>query len=79
MRMVVVAGGILRDSLGLIVVQRVHHQHRYMLLLSFFFWIRGNLTLQKMYFVGSGERVKSWLFQVFIKNTRPNLNLKPIV
>jgi hypothetical protein len=44
----------------------------------FFFWIRGNLTLRKAYFVGSGE-LKSRLSQALIRNIRPDSNSRPAV
>jgi len=44
-----------------------------------FFWIRGNLTLRKAYFMGSGERVKSRLSQAFTKGARPDSNSRPAV
>jgi len=45
----------------------------------FFFWIRGNLTLRKAYFVGSGERVKPRLSQALTRDARPDSNLRPAV
>jgi hypothetical protein len=45
----------------------------------FFFWIRGNFTLRKAYFVGSGEEAKPRLSQALIRGVRPNSNSKPVV
>jgi len=45
----------------------------------FFFWIRGNLTLRKAHFVGSGEGVKPRLSQALTRGARPDSNSRPAV
>jgi hypothetical protein len=45
----------------------------------YLFWIRGKLISRKTYFMGLGERLKSWLSHAFIKDTRSDLNLKFVV
>jgi hypothetical protein len=42
--------------------------------MKFFFFIRGNSTPRKAYFVGLGERVKPRLSQALIRDARPDLN-----
>jgi len=46
---------------------------------EFFFFIRGNLTLRKVYFVGPDEGVKPRLSQVLTRNARPDSNSRPAV
>ena len=40
----------------------------------FFFWIWGNFTFPKAYFVGPDKRAKPRLFQNFTRNARPDSN-----
>jgi len=49
------------------------------LVLFFFFFIRENLIPWNAYFVGSGEEVKLWLFQVLTRDAYPDLNSRPAV
>jgi hypothetical protein len=46
---------------------------------NFFFWIRGNPTPRKAYFVGPGERVKPRLSQALTRGARPDSNWRPAV
>jgi len=46
---------------------------------TFFFWIRGNLTLRKAHFVGPSEGVKFRLSQALIRGARPDSNSRPTV
>jgi len=50
-----------------------------MTILFCFFWIRGNLTLRKEYFVGPDEGVKPRLSQALTKDARPDSNSRPAV
>jgi len=45
----------------------------------FFFWIQGNPTSRKAYFVGPGERLKPRLSQTLTRGARPNSNSRPAV
>ena len=47
--------------------------------MKFFFFIRGNSTPRKAYFMGSGERVKSRLSQALTRGARPDLNSRSAV
>jgi hypothetical protein len=53
--------------------------HKQLLVAIFFFWIRGNPTSRKAYFVGPGERVKPRLSQVLTRGARPDSNSRPAV
>ena len=55
-------------------INPIHHH-----LNIFFFWIRENLTYQKVYFMDLGEQVKSRLSQILTKNARLNSNSRPII
>jgi hypothetical protein len=47
--------------------------------MKLFFWIWGNLTPPKAYFVGPGEGVKPRLSQTLIKDARLDSNSRPTV
>jgi hypothetical protein len=61
-----------RSKLSLLMVKLTFNK----IIFFFFFWIRGNLTSQKAYFVSPDEGVKPRLSQVLTKNTRPDSNSK---
>jgi hypothetical protein len=44
-----------------------------------FFFIRGNPTIEKAYFIGLDERVKPRLFQALTRGARPDSNSRPAV
>jgi len=45
----------------------------------FFFGIRENLTLQKVYFMGPDEEIKPRLSQTLTRDARPDSNSRPAV